>query len=76
MQVDGVQLLDEIEAAYKHHIVMHESGVLAIAVWCVFAHVYREFDHSPRLGLRYAAEKRRSLKSPKSLSRARCVPTM
>ncbi len=69
MQVDGAQLLDEIEAAYKRHLVMHESGALAIAVWCVFA----QFAESSSIRLasafdrpNRAAEKRRSLKSPKA----------
>lgn len=49
--VDGMQLLDEIETAYKSYVVMPEEGASAVALWDVFAHCYQEFEHSPRLAL-------------------------
>lgn len=50
--VNGAELLDEIVAAYQRHLVVHEMGVSALALWSVFTHCYADFDHSPRLGLR------------------------
>ena len=49
--VDGVELLDEIEAAYKRYAVMPDEGIVAAALWSIFTHCYEEFEHSPRLAL-------------------------
>ncbi len=52
-QVDGIQLLKDIEAQLRRFIWLpNERDYVIIALWIVYTHVYDLFDHAPRVALR------------------------
>jgi hypothetical protein len=50
--VNGAQLLDEITAAIRRHVIMPPHAAEAIALWVVHTHLFERFLISPRLALR------------------------
>lgn len=49
--VDGVELLAEVNAALRRHVVIPEAACLAVALWIVLAHCYESFSVLPMLAL-------------------------
>ncbi len=49
--VDGAELLDELMSAFQRYVVIDQKSLIGITLWCVFAHCYDCFEHSPRLAL-------------------------
>jgi putative DNA primase/helicase len=47
--VDGVQLLDELAAIFRHHVVVPTRAEDAVALWVVHTHCLDATDISPRL---------------------------
>jgi putative DNA primase/helicase len=50
--VDGAELLDEMSATIKRHIVLTDAQADTVALWCVYTHGYTAFRIAPRLGIR------------------------
>ena len=50
--VDGAELLDEMSATLKRHIVLTDAQADTVALWCVYTHGYAAFRIAPRLGIR------------------------
>jgi putative DNA primase/helicase len=50
--VDGAELLDEMSATIKRHIVLTDAQADTVALWCVYTHGYAAFRIAPRLGIR------------------------
>ncbi len=49
--VDGDDLLDRIVAALRRHVVMPPHAAEAVALWCVHAHSFECWQHTPRLSV-------------------------
>src|SRR5216684_4387286 len=47
--VDGAELLDEIAATFKRHLVLPPGGAETMALWVLFAHTLDAHDCAPRL---------------------------
>jgi hypothetical protein len=47
--VVGGQLLSDIVAQIRRHVILTEEQAIAVALWCVHAHALDCADHSPRL---------------------------
>ena len=45
------RLLNEIRAAFHRHLVISEAQATALAAWTMHTHVYRQFQHTPRLAI-------------------------
>ena len=45
------RLLSEIRAAFSRHLVISEAQATALAAWTMHTHVYRQFQHTPRLAI-------------------------
>jgi putative DNA primase/helicase len=50
--LDGAELLDEMSATIKRHIVLTDAQTDTVALWCVYTHGYAAFRIAPRLGIR------------------------
>ncbi len=45
------RLLGDIRAAFLRHLVISEAQATALTVWTMHTHVYRQFQHTPRLAI-------------------------
>jgi len=52
--VTGLTLFEGIRAICKEFLSLEEHEYVVLALWCMHAHVYRQFMHTPRLILRSA----------------------
>jgi putative DNA primase/helicase len=50
-KVDGDDLLDRIVAGLRQYVVMPPHAAEAVALWCVHAHVFEAWQHTPRLAI-------------------------
>ena len=55
--IDGGELLEELTAAFKKHVIMTDEEALAASLWVLHAHTYNAAEISPILMIR-SAEKR------------------
>jgi hypothetical protein len=49
MPVDGADLLEDINLAFKNHVVMAEFSIVACVLWVVHTFCYKLFQTTPRL---------------------------
>jgi putative DNA primase/helicase len=49
--VEGVALLDDLEAAIKRYVVLTEAAARAVALWALHTYVFEAFDVTPRLAI-------------------------
>jgi hypothetical protein len=49
--VDGAQLLDDMINQVLRYVMMPIESAIAIALWCLYAHVFEGFPISPRLAI-------------------------
>ena len=50
-KVDGNDLLDRIVGGLRRHVVMSPLVAEAVALWCVHAHTFEAWQHTPRLAI-------------------------
>jgi len=50
-EVDGDDLLDRIVAGLRQYVVMPPHAAEAVALWCIHAHVFEAWQHTPRLAI-------------------------
>ncbi len=50
-KVDGDGLLDRIVGALCRHVIMPPHAAEAVALWCVHAHAFEHWQHTPRLAV-------------------------
>ncbi|MCH9000583.1 MAG: DUF3631 domain-containing protein, partial [Proteobacteria bacterium] len=50
-KVDGDDLLDRIVGGLCRHVVMPAHAAEAVALWCVHAHAFEAWQHTPRLAI-------------------------
>ncbi len=50
-EVDGDDLLDRIVAGLRQYVVMPPHAAEAVALWCMHAHVFEAWQHTPRLAI-------------------------
>ncbi len=47
--VDGQELVQELQAVTKRHVVLTDEQALGVALWIVHSHALEKAEHSPRL---------------------------
>jgi len=47
--VDGAELLDQLEAAFRRYLSLPDGGATALALWVMLAHAHEAFAYSPIL---------------------------
>ena len=50
-EVDGDDLLDRIVAGLCRYVVMPPNAAAVVALWCIHAHVFEAWQHTPRLAI-------------------------
>ncbi len=50
-EVDGDDLLDRIVGGLCRHVVMPAHAAEAVALWCLHAHAFEAWQHTPRLAI-------------------------
>ncbi len=50
-EVDGDDLLDRIVTGLRQYVVMPPHAAEAVALWCIHAHVFEAWQHTPRLAI-------------------------
>lgn len=49
--VDGAELLRDLEAAIRRHVILAPAAYVALAAWIVHTWVFDRFQHTPRLSV-------------------------
>ncbi len=55
--VPGSELLDEITAAVRRHVILRPSAAEVVALWIAHTWIYERFQHTPRLGITSPAKR-------------------
>jgi putative DNA primase/helicase len=55
--VDGEELIEDLQAAIKRHVILSDEQALAVGLWSMHAHALDEAEHSPRLHIASPAKR-------------------